>query len=122
MPRYFSLADALLVTLKDEDIFRYTIPSKVQSYLASARPIVASLAGEGARVIEESGSGVTCLPENPDALAQSVLKVYHMQCSERKAMGCKGREYFEKNFERGMLLDQLERIIKDKQGAAECVS
>ncbi len=122
MPRFFALADALLVTLKDEEIFKFTIPSKVQSYLASAKPIIASLSGEGARIIEEAGAGVTCRPEDPDALAQSVLKVYHMQYNERKAMGFKGREYFEKNFERGMLLDHLERMIQDKRGAAECVS
>ncbi|HWR26537.1 MAG TPA: glycosyltransferase family 4 protein, partial [candidate division Zixibacteria bacterium] len=48
MPRFFALADALLVTLKKEPIFSLTIPSKVQSYLACAKPVIAALDGEGA--------------------------------------------------------------------------
>ena len=116
MPNYFAFADALLVTLKNEDIFKLTVPSKLQSYLASARPVIASLSGEGARIVEESGAGLTCQPEDPDALAQSVLKVYYMQDSDRRAMGLKGREYFMNNFERSMLLGQLENIIKDVRG------
>ena len=87
MPRFFSLADALLVTLKKEPIFALTIPSKVQSYLACAKPIIAGLDGEGARVVEESGSGFTCPAENPEALAETVLKMYRMPASEREAMG-----------------------------------
>ncbi len=55
MPRFFALADALLVTLKPEPIFALTIPSKVQAYLACGRPIVAALDGEGARVVREAG-------------------------------------------------------------------
>ena len=58
MPRYFALADALLVTLKRDPIFSLTIPGKLQSYLACGRPVVAALDGEGARVIKESGTGL----------------------------------------------------------------
>ena len=116
MPRYFSLADALLVTLKDDEIFKQTIPSKVQSYLACAKPIIAGLAGEGAKIIEESGAGLTCSPEDSDALAKNVLEMYHMEESKRLNMGIKGREYFKDNFEREKLLDQLDRIFKSING------
>lgn len=117
MPRYFALADVMLTTLKNEEIFSFTIPAKVQSYLACAKPIIASLAGEGARIIEESGAGFSCEPENPEALAQLALKMYHMKADERCAMGLKGREYFENNFERSKLIDQLDRLIKTVKGA-----
>ena len=107
MPRFFSLADALLVTLRKEPIFALTIPGKVQSYLACARPIIAALDGEGARIIEEAGAGLTCRAESPDQLAQTVLKVYRMSDVERDNMARKGREYFENNFERSLLLNRL---------------
>ncbi|MFA5272173.1 MAG: glycosyltransferase family 4 protein [Candidatus Omnitrophota bacterium] len=112
MPRYFALADVLLVTLRNEEIFKLTIPSKVQSYLACAKPIIASLAGEGAKVIEESHAGFSCPPENSSALAESVLKMYHMDERERKEMGLDGRKYFEKNFCRSKLIKQLDELIK----------
>ena len=116
MPRYFALADVMLVTLKNEEIFSFTIPAKIQSYLACTKPIIALLAGEGARIIEESGAGFSCLPENPEALAQIALKMYHMKADERFAMGLKGREYFENNFERSKLINQLDLLIKAKKG------
>jgi len=108
MPRFFALSDVLLVTLKKEKIFALTIPSKVQSYLACAKPIIAALDGEGARVIEEAGAGVTCPAENPKALAEAVWKLYNMSGREREEMGQKGISYFEKHFEREMLLDRLD--------------
>lgn len=113
MPRFFALSDALLVTLKKEPIFALTIPSKVQSYLACAKPIIAALDGEGARVVEEAGAGVTCPAENPKALAEAVLKLYNMSGREREKMGKKGRSYFEKHFEREMLLDRLSGWMKE---------
>jgi len=112
MPRFFALSDALLVTLKKEPIFALTIPSKVQSYLACAKPIIAALDGEGASVIKESGAGMTCQAENPRELSQSVLKLYNMSEADRKEMGKKGRRYFEKHFEREMLLERLEGWMK----------
>ena len=45
-------------------------------------------------------------------LANAVLKLYHLPAKDRKEMGIKGRRYFEKNFERKMLLDRLESWIR----------
>ena len=108
MPRYFALADALLVTLKRGLIFSLTIPAKVQSYLACGRPVVAALDGEGARVIEESGAGVAAPAEDAGSLAEAVLRLYETSLEEREEMGRQGRAYSEEHFEREKLLDQLE--------------
>ncbi|MEW5744478.1 MAG: glycosyltransferase family 4 protein [Nitrospirota bacterium] len=107
MPRYFSIADAMLVTLKREVIFSLTIPSKLQSYLACSKPVIAALEGEGARVITEAGAGLTVPPEDPKALSQAVLDMYRMSYEELMTMGASGRQYYEKHFERAMLLDRL---------------
>jgi glycosyltransferase involved in cell wall biosynthesis len=123
MPRFFSLADVLLVTLKREPIFSLTIPSKVQAYLACAKPIIAGLDGEGARVIEEAGTGIACPAEDPGALSAAVLTMYSMSETEREAMGLRGRDYFEKQFERTMLLDRLEKWMKEVlEGVRQCAS
>ncbi len=117
MPRYFALADALLVTLKNEEIFERTIPSKVQSYLACGKPIIASLAGEGPRIIEEAGAGFSCVPESPSDLAALVLKMYHMDEGERRVMGLNGQKYFQNNFCRAKLIDELDGMLEDIKGA-----
>ena len=108
MPRYFALSDALLVTLRKDPIFALTIPSKIQSYLACARPIIAALDGEGARIIDESGAGISCAAEDPKALADAILKLHGMTKIDRENMGQNGRKYFDDNFEREMLLNRLE--------------
>lgn len=113
MPRYFSLADVMLVTLKKEPIFSLTIPSKIQSYLACAKPMVAALDGEGARIIEESKAGIATPSGEPEKLANSVLTMYKMSAKERQVMGECGRRYFESHFEREMLLKRLDGWITD---------
>lgn len=116
MPRFFALADALLVTLKKEPIFALTIPGKVQSYLAAAKPVIACLDGEGARVVQEAGAGLAGPAGDPKALAENVLAMYHLSKSARRAMGLRGRGYFEKHFERELLLDRMEALMQGVKG------
>lgn len=116
IPRYSALADALLVTLKREEIFSLTVPGKVQSYLACGRPVVAALDGEGARIVDEARCGETAPAEDPDALARAVLNLYEASPEERQAMGRRARAYFEEHFEREKLLDRLEGWIRELVG------
>jgi colanic acid biosynthesis glycosyl transferase WcaI len=108
MPRYFSLADVMLVTLRSEPIFRRTIPAKLQSYMACGRPMVAALDGEGARLVSESGAGPAVRAGDAAGLAEAVLTLSRMPAAEREAMGQRGREYFDRHFDRTLLLTRLE--------------
>jgi glycosyltransferase involved in cell wall biosynthesis len=116
MPAWFAHADVMLVTLKRDPIFALTIPSKVQSYMACGRPILAALEGEGARVVEEARAGLVVPPEEPSALASGVLKMYRMPRGERETMGERGRAYFLREFEREMLLARLDGWMKELVG------
>jgi len=102
MSEFFYYADGLIVSLKKAEIFALTIPAKVQAYLACEKPILASLDGEGARIIEEANAGFTSESENAAALAQNILQ---LQNSTQKK---NGRQYFEKNFSRALLLSKIE--------------
>lgn len=113
MPRYFVLADAMLVSLKKDPIFALTMPGKLQSYLACGRPIIAVLDGEGARVVQEAGAGIACSAGDVHALAAAVLTMKSMQKHEREEMGVRGRTYYEQHFERSILINQLELWMKE---------
>jgi len=119
MPRFFAHADVMLVTLRKEPIFALTIPAKIQSYLACARPVVAALDGEGARVVQESGAGIAVEAGNPRALAEAVLAMYRMPPEGRAGMARKAREYFEAHFAPGRLLTELEGWMRDAAAAAK---
>ena len=123
MPRFFALADVMLVTLRRDPIFSLTVPSKVQSYLACARPIVAALDGEGARILEEAGAGTVVPAQEADRLAEAVLGLYRMPKAEREAMGASGRAYYLANFERNLLLDRLDGLLRAlNRETGTCVS
>ena len=111
MPDFFSCADVMLVSLKKEPIFAMTIPGKVQSYMASAKPIVAALDGEGGRIIDESGAGISVEAENAEKLSEAVLAMAEMNEEERLAMGEKGLKYYNDNFDRNMLLEKLDEMM-----------
>jgi len=108
MPAYFSLADTMLVTLKDDPVMATTIPGKLQSYLACGKPIIAALNGAGACVIIESKAGYCLASGDVEGLAQAVLKMSSLSDSERSKMGKSARTYYEQNFDRDMLVEQLE--------------
>ncbi len=112
MPAFFAEADALLVSLKDAEGLTETIPSKVQAYLASGRPIVGALSGEGERVIRESGAGVTCAPGDAAALVVTVEALAARSAEARDAMGRSGLDYYHRHFDGDRLLEQLESWLQ----------
>lgn len=107
MPEYYDVADALLVSLVKSDLFAMTIPSKIQSYLAAGKPIIASLDGEGASIIQDSGAGLACESENPEKLSNIAINMYLSSDGEKKRMGENARKYYVENFDKDMLLKRL---------------
>jgi glycosyltransferase involved in cell wall biosynthesis len=123
MSQFFSRAAALVVSLKQDETLACTIPSKVQAYLASGRPVIASLDGEGARVIEEAGAGLTCPAEDAVGLVRCIEKLFNMSPEERDALGESGRQYFLEHFETVRQSQRLVEIllsrISESRGASK---
>jgi glycosyltransferase involved in cell wall biosynthesis len=115
MPRLYEAASVLLVSLRDEPIFAFTIPSKVQGYLAAGRPVIASLNGEGARVVRAAGAGVACAAGDAQALADAVQDLAGMDLRSRTEMGENARRYALTHFSldrlAGDLVGQLEEVV-----------
>lgn len=126
MPELYRHAACLMVSLKDEEIFAYTVPCKIQSYLAAGRPIIAALNGEGARVVAEAGAGLTCAAEDALALAKCVKTLYAMPEAERVQLGMAGKRYFLEHFEMNRqaqnLINILERRVAEKKRRGQCGS
>jgi colanic acid biosynthesis glycosyl transferase WcaI len=112
MPSFFKHADALLVPLKSEPIFAMTIPGKVQTYLASGKPVLAMLDGEGADVVNDAGAGIVCGAGNGEGLADAVLEMMAMTPEARMAMGRAGKAYCAQSFDRDTLIDQVEHRLQ----------
>jgi colanic acid biosynthesis glycosyl transferase WcaI len=105
-------ADALLVHVADEPLFDVTIPSKVQAYLASGRPILAALRGDGADLVNRAGAGMTCAPCEPEELARVAALLAERPKSVREAMGASGREFYRRHLSLGAGVRQFEEIFR----------
>lgn len=107
MPHFFACADALIVSLKKDNIFSLTIPAKVQCYLASGKPILGSLDGEGKRVINESKAGFVSPAGDANLFAMNVVRFYNLNSTEKNEMKQNGINYFRSEFGRDKLTDRL---------------
>ena len=94
----FASASVLLLTLRDELALSSTIPSKLQSYLAAGKPVIACCNGEAAHVVTKANAGLTCPAGDATALADAVLKLFQMKPKERMHLGENGRAYFEAHY------------------------
>ena len=111
MPHYFSCADGLLISLKKADIFSYTIPGKLQSYLACGKPIIGSLDGIGSKIISESNSGYVSKAEDSKLLAENIIKLSKATKDDLNKFSVSALQYFNKNFSKQELLENLENIF-----------
>jgi glycosyltransferase involved in cell wall biosynthesis/GT2 family glycosyltransferase len=107
MPSIFHQADALLVTLVGGPGMNLTIPSKIQAYLAVGKPILASIDGEGARVIREAGAGIVCPAEDAHRLAHAAIELRSLDPEQRARMGEAGQAYFHSRFDPQLVATQL---------------
>ena len=99
MASIYASASALLLTLRDEPALSSTLPSKLQSYLAAGKPVLASCNGEAASVVNKANTGLTCPAGDASALAEMVIKLYKMPHQERECLGENGREYFKQHYQ-----------------------
>lgn len=118
MPEWFAQSDAMLVTLRRDSVFEMTVPSKVQSYMACGKPILAALQGEGAKVLELSGAGIAVPSGDANALANAVLAIYGMSEQERTKLGENGLRYFEANFSQDMQIARIEKWLLELSRSA----
>jgi glycosyltransferase involved in cell wall biosynthesis len=113
MPYFFSKADAMMITLKDEYIFSLTVPAKLQTYMACSKPIVAMINGETAEIIREANAGFTSNAGDYLDFANNVLKMYNMGVENRRSFGINAWNYYRTNFSKDKILDQVEKSFFD---------
>jgi len=107
-----NLADVLLVHLKDDPLFRITIPSKTQAYMAAGRPILMCVKGDAAALVEKAGAGLTCKPEGPQDIAGAVEKFYNMTREELDLMGHNGKRFYEQELSLRIGARRFEEIFQ----------
>lgn len=104
IPELLAACDVAFLSFQDEELWTMTIPAKLQSYMACGMPVIAAAKGETERVIEEAECGRCCGIGKPEALAETVRE---LQKENLSAMKRSSRKYFEQNFDKAMLMEQI---------------
>ncbi|MHB8336521.1 MAG: glycosyltransferase family 4 protein [Ignavibacteriaceae bacterium] len=111
MPGYFEASDVLIISLKDEEIFNLTIPSKFQAYLKSNKPIMGIIGGELKELINKYNVGKVALPSNISEIA----KVFENFLTEDKKtlerMGNNAKIVSDEIFNREILINKISNIF-----------
>jgi len=94
---FLRLADVLLVHLKNDPLFEITVPSKTQAYLATGKPVLIGVKGDAARLVEDANAGLSCEPENPQSIADTVKRFYQMDKEQLIHMGNNAANYYDSN-------------------------
>lgn len=110
-PAVLYASDICLTTLHAE-VRTPVVPSKILSIMAAARPVVAALNldGDAPRLIKEAKCGLCLPPEDPHALAEAVLQLYH-DPSLREELGLNGRRYAEEHLSLEVCVGQYEELL-----------
>ncbi|MFJ6936582.1 glycosyltransferase family 4 protein [Streptomyces sp. NPDC101132] len=115
-PDILAAADVLAVT-QHAAVLDMSVPSKLTSYFAAGRPVVASVAAEGgtAQEVERSGAGVLVAPEDPRAL----LKAVHALADDpvtADELGAAGPRHVAANLSREAGLARIDALIDEALG------
>ena len=120
--RFLAAADALLVHLSDDPLYRITIPSKTQAYLYAGRPILMGVAGDAAALVHAADAGYAFPPEDAAALADRVGDLIADGAERRAQMGANGRAYYDCHLRRasaiGMTSDLIHRFRRGPRSAS----
>ena len=90
MPMFYAKADAMLVTLKADSVLSFTLPGKVQSYMAVGKPIIGAIDGETEEVIKDAKCGYCGKAGDVDELVRNIL--LFMENSAKQEMGIFDRQ------------------------------
>lgn len=104
---YYNMADVCLLTLSNDTSTGLTPPSKLASYMAACRPIIASINGAARKIIEDANCGLVCEADNAEEL--SILLQKSIDNFEYLlTLGKNGRKYFLNHFTLKKHVDVLE--------------
>jgi colanic acid biosynthesis glycosyl transferase WcaI len=111
LPELLASADVQLVVQRRVSAGA-NLPSKIATYLASGRPILAAIDADtpAASLLRESGGAVLVPPEDPSALA-AAMAALRDDPDLRAELGRRGRRFAEKQLAHDIVLPRLETAI-----------
>lgn len=113
---YLALSDAIVVPLKNSELFDGALPSKIFEAAAMEKPLLLSANGLSADVVREFKAGIAVEPENAKALAAAVLRLHESRAlCESFRSGCQA---LARHYNRELLASRMLEEIRFAAGTA----
>jgi len=112
----YSAADVLVLNQRAA-VVDAVIPSKLLTYMAAGRPVLAAVSdqSETARYIERAQCGLIVHPEEPEALVSTVLALRNA-LALREKFGANGRAYVQQHFTKEKVLREYDLFFNRYAG------
>jgi glycosyltransferase involved in cell wall biosynthesis len=111
IPDVFAQVEASLICLSKSEIFALTVPAKTQSCLACGKPILVCADGEIQNIITEARCGFVANAGDAEYLAENIEKLQSLNPEELKEMGLQAINYYNNNFNKQKLLEQMDEYL-----------
>jgi colanic acid biosynthesis glycosyl transferase WcaI len=115
IPAYICASDACLVLLKNTDLFKTVIPTKMLEFMSCARPVILGVNGQARQILDDARAGLAIEPENSEAL---VTAIRYLAANQDLAhtLGQNGRDHILRKFSRRETAERyiltLENLLK----------
>lgn len=113
IPEIFSENHLSLISLSKNEIFKMTLPAKLQSTMACGMPILVAADGEVSKVVEESKSGLVGPSGDATALARNIELIFKNR-SSLKVYSENSFKYYINNFSKNHLMDEMDKYMDFK--------
>jgi len=113
IPSFLHKMDILYIGLQKQAIFRFGIsPNKLFDYMMAGKPIIQAIEA-GNNLVEKADCGLFAEPENPESIAEAIIKLKNMTIEQRKKLGNNGHKYAINNHSYTTLTESYLKVIAD---------
>jgi glycosyltransferase involved in cell wall biosynthesis len=112
----YSESDILFAKVRSTPTLDATaVPSKLFEYMATGRPLVYAGRGVAVEFLEKIGCALIVPPEDPEAIAAAIRRLLS-DLELRRALGCKGKEFVQRNYRREKSMEVLAHELQERFG------
>ncbi|TDF35069.1 glycosyltransferase WbuB [Alteromonadaceae bacterium M269] len=117
MPQLWSLCDVSLISLKDTDLFKTVIPSKIFESMGMGLPMVmTSPEGEATGILRNTDSGIIVEPEAPVEVANAIRHLYENRGELRQLANSsfKAASEFDRKELALLMMEKIQQLVDKK--------
>jgi len=109
-------ADAFIISLRDAPLFAVTIPSKIQFSLAMGRAVVATVNGDAAEILIESGAGLVSRRQDVAEIETLIRQAVAEGKEGLEKRGGRGHEFYHRHMSESQGIAKLVETINSVAG------